>query len=70
MNFYSWIIHFIFENAETHRGWDENKEEKTMNRWIFLVQGWSSNDSIRKVVERILIGFGLLILHKTKLLIL
>jgi len=33
---------------------------------IFLVKGWSIEGRITKVVEWIVMNFGLLILHKTK----
>jgi len=35
----------------------------------FLVKGWSIEGCITKVVEQIVMDFGLLILHKTKELI-
>jgi len=36
---------------------------------IFLVEGWSIEGHVTKVVEQIVMDFGLLILHKTKVLI-
>jgi len=36
----------------------------------FLVEGWSIEGCVTKVVEQIVMDFGLLILHKTKVLIL
>jgi len=46
----------------------ENKKNYDWSR-LFLVEGWSTEGHIRKVVEWIVMGFGLLILHKTKVLI-
>jgi len=37
---------------------------------IFLVEGWSIEGHVTKVVEQIVMNVGLLILHKTKVLIL
>ena len=37
---------------------------------IFLVEGWSVEGSVTKVIKQIVMDFGLLILHKTKVLIL
>jgi len=36
---------------------------------IFLVKGWNIEGHVTKVVERIVMDFGLLILHKSKVLI-
>jgi len=52
----------------------ENKKIKIKKRKqrpvkIFLVSGWSTEGRISKVVEWIVMDFGLLILHKTKVLI-
>jgi len=44
----------------------ENK--KTMTSQDFLVEGWSIEGRVTKVVEWIVMDFGLLILHKTKVL--
>jgi len=46
-----------------------NKEN---NDWSkkFLVEGWSIEGRVPKVVERIVMNVDLLILHKTKVLIL
>jgi len=46
------------------------KFEKKQLVKIFLVEGWSIEDCVTKVVERIVMNFGLLILHKTEVLIL
>jgi len=35
----------------------------------FLVEGWSIEGCVTKVVEQIIMDFGLLILHKSKVLI-
>jgi len=37
---------------------------------IFLVEGWSIKGHVTKVVEWIVMNVGLLILHKTKVLVL
>jgi len=48
----------------------ENKEnKKQLPVKTFLVKGWSIEGRVTKMVERIVINFGLLILHKTKVLI-
>jgi len=47
----------------------ENKKKKTTTGQDFLVDGWSTEGRVTKVVERIVMNFGLLILHKTKVLI-
>jgi len=44
--------------------------EEKMKIKIFLVEGWSIEGHIPKAVERIVMNVGLLILHKTKALIL
>jgi len=67
----SQIIRFIFKNKLRHAGVCENKENKK-RRWPvknILVEGWSIEGHVTKVVERIVMDFGLLILHKTKVLI-
>jgi len=46
----------------------ENKENDAQSK-IFLVEGWSIEGRVPKVVEHIVINVGLLILHKTKVLI-
>ena len=57
----------FFENVEVAM-----KIKKKNDYWMkfFLVEGWSINSHVRKVVERIVMDFGLLILHETKVLIL
>jgi len=45
------------------------KYKKTITSQDFLVEGWSIEGHITKVVEWIVIDFGLLILHKSKVLI-
>jgi len=47
----------------------ENKENDAWSKF-FLVKGWSIEGHVPKVVERIVMNVGLLILHKTKVLIL
>jgi len=49
----------------------ENKKKKKKPQPVkkFLVEGWSIEDRVIKVVELIVMDFGLLILHKTKVLI-
>jgi len=54
---YSQNIHFIFENTKAHEVCQD-----------FLVKGQSIEDHVTKVVEWIVIDFGLLILYKTKYL--
>jgi len=46
---------------------NENKERKQLVK-IFSVKGWSIGGYITKMVEWIVMDFGLLILHKTKVL--
>jgi len=61
----------FFENTEA-RGVCENKEKKktTIGQKKFIaVEGWSNEGRVPKVVERIVMNVGLLILHKTKVLI-
>jgi len=48
----------------------ENKKENDDQSKIFLVEGWSIEGRVPKVVERIVMNVGLLIIHKTKVLIL
>jgi len=48
----------------------ENKKENDNRSKNFLVEGWSIESRIPKVVEWIVMNVGLLILHKTKVLIL
>jgi len=45
----------------------ENKKQRLVK--ISLVEGWSIEGRITKVIEWIVMDFGLLILHKTKVLI-
>jgi len=44
-----------------------NKKQQPIK--IFLVKGCSTEGCVTKMVERIIMDFGLLILHKTKVLI-
>jgi len=46
------------------------KNKKMTTGQDFFVKGWSIEGLITKVVERIVMNVGLLILHKTKVLIL
>ena len=46
----------------------ENKKNDDRSRF-FLVKRWSIEGRVTKVVEWIVMDFGLLILHKTKVLI-
>jgi len=65
------IIHFILKKLR-HAGCAKIKKIKIKNNdWsrFFLVEGWSIEGCITKVVKRIVMNFGLLILHKTKVLI-
>jgi len=50
----------------------ENKEKNENDDWSknFIVEGWSIEAHVPKVVEQIVMNVGLLILHKTKVLIL
>jgi len=48
----------------------ENKKRKRQSVKKFLVKGWSIKGRVTKVVEWIVMNVGLLILHKTKVLIL
>jgi len=58
----------FFENTEAC-GVCKNKENDDWSK-IFLVKGWNIESRIPKVAERIIMNIGLLILHKTKVLIL
>jgi len=49
---------------------NKNKKETDNQSKKFLVEGWSIESLVTKVVERIVMNVGLLILHKTKVLIL
>jgi len=44
--------------------------KKTTPVKIFVVEGWSIEGHITKVVEQIVMNVGWLILHKTKVLVL
>jgi len=68
MKVISRIIRFIFKNKLRYLGVCENKKNDDWSRFC-LVDGWSTEGHITKVVEQIVIDFGLLILHKTKVLI-
>jgi len=48
----------------------KNKKENDDQLKKFLVEGWSIEGHVPKVVEQIVINVGLLIVHKTKVLIL
>jgi len=63
------IIRFILKNKLRRMGVCENKKKKTTTSQDFLVDGWSTEGCVTKVVKRIVMDFGLLILHKTKVLI-
>jgi len=68
---YSRIIHFIFwKNTEVRKGCEIKKIKKRWLLKIFLVKGWSIEGCVTKVVEWNVMNVGLLILHKTKLLVL
>jgi len=60
---------YFLKNTEARKGC-KNKKNKTMTDQFFLVEGWSIEGRITKVVERIVMNVGLLILHKTKVLVL
>jgi len=64
---YSQIIRFIFKEIEAH-GVCKNKKMTTSQD--FLVEEWRIEGCVTKVIERILMNVGLLILHKIKVLIL
>jgi len=66
----SQIICFIFKKQIEVHEVCKNKENK--KQWTvknFLVEGWSIEGCVTQVVEQIVMDFGLLILHKTKVLI-
>jgi len=44
----------------------KNKNKKMMTGQDFFLEGWSIEGRVTKVVERIVMNVGLLILHKTK----
>jgi len=46
----------------------KNKKNDDWSRF-FLVKAWSTESRVTKLVERIVMDFDLLILHKTKVLI-
>jgi len=49
----------------------KNKSKKNQQPFkIFLVKGWRIEGHVTKVVEWIVMNVGLLILHKTKVLVL
>jgi len=48
---------------------NKNKKRKLQPVKIFLVNGWSTEGRVTKMDEQIVMDFGLLILHKTKVLI-
>jgi len=50
----------------------ENKKEKKkmMTGQNFLVEGWNIEGCVTKVIKQIVMDFGLLFLHKTKVFIL
>jgi len=64
---YSQIIRFIFKKILRHTGCVKIKKQRPV--MIFLVEGWSIEGRVTKMVEWIVMDFGLLILHKTKVLI-
>jgi len=56
------IIRFIFKNKLRRPGCAKIKKWQPVK--IFLVEGWSIEGLVTKMVERIVMDFGLLILHK------
>jgi len=63
----SQIICFIFKKILRHAGVCENKNDDWSR--FFLVEGWSIEGHITKVVVWIVMDFGLLILHSIELLL-
>jgi len=61
----NYLLHFL--KMLRCAGCVKIKKERSKN---FLVKGWSIEGHVPKVVEWIVINVGLLILHKTKVLIL
>jgi len=57
----------FFENTKVHKGC-KNKEKMMTHQDLFFVKGLSNEGHVTKSVEWI--NFGLLILYKTKVLIL
>jgi len=53
------IIHFIIKNILRCTGVCENKKNNDRSRF-FLVEGWSIEGHVTKVVEWIVMDFGLL----------
>jgi len=60
----------FFENTKACKNKKKKNNKKTTTSQDFLVKGWSVEGHVIKVVEHIVMDFGLLILHKTKVLIL
>jgi len=66
MKVISRIICFIFKNKLRCLGVCKNKIKNDDWSRRFLAEGWSTEGCVTKEVERIVMDFGLLILHKTK----
>jgi len=62
-------LHFL-KNIKVREVAKIKKIKKTMTSQDFLVEGWSIEGCITKVVEWIVMNVGFLILHKTKVLVL
>jgi len=58
----------FLKNTKVHEGCENKKKRQPVK--IFLVEGWSIEGHVTKVVEQIVMKVGLLILHKTKVLFL
>jgi len=65
-----WQNLYFLKNTkyQAHKGCEKKKNDNQSR--LFLVEGWSIEGCITKVVERIVMNVGLLILHKTKVLVL
>jgi len=61
----NYLLHFL-KNTEACKGC-ENKKAASQD---FLVEGWCIEGRVTKVIEGIALNVGLLILHKTKVLVL
>jgi len=65
----NYSLHFL-KNTKACEGCENKKIIKTMTSQDCLVEGLSIEGCITKVVEWIVMNVGLLILHKTKVLVL
>jgi len=61
----------LLKDTKAHKGIkNKKKTKKTTTSQDFLVKGGSIEGHVTKVIERIIMNVSLLILHKTKVLVL